>query len=81
MAYLDQQAEACNYADYVEKYVAYPPNGLLPLPGNSPDLVDGCDLWEQIFEAATGPNPGYNPYMTLSTVSSPGLDRFKSKEN
>ncbi|KAF8120710.1 Alpha/Beta hydrolase protein [Boletus edulis] len=65
--YLDQTAAACNYTNYVSTYVTYPPNGLLPLPGNSVEFADGCDVWDDIFYAALIINPAFNIYRIWDT--------------
>lgn len=70
MAQLDKQAAACNYAGYVAKHVQYPPKGLLPLPGKSTEADPGCDLWDEIFNAAFIVNPAFNIYRIFDTVSS-----------
>ncbi|KAI0301888.1 Alpha/Beta hydrolase protein [Multifurca ochricompacta] len=57
LAHLDSVAEACNYADYIQKHVTYPPQGLLPLPGKSTEADPGCDVWDTIFDAALLVNP------------------------
>ncbi|KAI0687232.1 Alpha/Beta hydrolase protein [Earliella scabrosa] len=65
MAKLDVIAEECQYAGYLEKYVTYPPNGLLPLFGNTDpttDPNDPCDVWSLIHDAALLVNPGFNYY-------------------
>ena len=69
LAQLDSIAEKCNYADYVSKYVTYPPQGLLPLPGNLTWYDDGCDVWTVIFDAASLVNPAFNKYRIFDTVS------------
>jgi carboxypeptidase D len=69
MAELDRKATACNYADYMDKYVTYPPKGLLPLPGKSTEADKGCDLWDDIFNAALIINPAFNVYRIFDTVS------------
>jgi len=64
LAHLDSVAAKCDYADYMEKYVTYPPRGLLPLPGTSTeaDPGPGCDVWDEIYEAALLVNPVFNAY-------------------
>ncbi|KAF8264855.1 alpha/beta-hydrolase [Lactarius quietus] len=62
LAQIDSIAEQCNYADYMEKYVTYPPQGPLPLPGQSTDYDEGCELQDPIFNAAVMLNPAFNPY-------------------
>jgi hypothetical protein len=68
MTELDNKAVSCNYAGYVDKYVTYPPTGLLPLPGNSTVGDEGCDLWDEIFNAALIVNPAFNIYRIFDTV-------------
>ena len=55
----------------MEKYVTYPPRGLLPLPGVSTDgdQTENCDVWDEIFNAALLINPGFNIYHIFDTVS------------
>ena len=55
----------------MEKYVTYPPRGLLPLPGVSTegDEPEDCDVWGKIFEAALLVNPAFNIYHIFDTVS------------
>ncbi|KZT23191.1 alpha/beta-hydrolase [Neolentinus lepideus HHB14362 ss-1] len=67
MAYLDKTAEQCGYAGYYQKYVTYPPKGLLPLPGGTPDISDGCDVWDSIYSAALNVNPAFDIYRIFDT--------------
>jgi len=62
LKHLDSVAAACHYSDYVEKHVTYPPHGLLPLPGKSTEFDPGCDVWDEIFNAALLVNPAFNIY-------------------
>ncbi|KAG6884917.1 hypothetical protein C0993_007284 [Termitomyces sp. T159_Od127] len=64
---LDVLNEKCNYADYTEKYLKYPPQGKLPLPGNSTWADSGCDVWDIIFEEAYRLNPAFNVYRIFDT--------------
>lgn len=68
MAHLDARNEACGYANYSDIHVTYPPKGLLPLPGNNPQGPRGCDLWDEIFDAALLVNPAFNIYRIFDTV-------------
>lgn len=68
MEYLDQTAASCGYTGYMEKYVTYPPEGLLPLPGSSVEFDDGCDVWDAIFSAALLVNPAFDIYRIFDTV-------------
>jgi carboxypeptidase D len=52
----------------MEKYVTYPPRGLLPLPGKSTGADPDCDVWVEIFEAALIVNPAFNMYHIFDMV-------------
>ncbi|KAH9963269.1 Alpha/Beta hydrolase protein [Russula dissimulans] len=67
LQHLDDVADQCNYSDYMEKYVTYPPRGLLPLPGKSTEFDEGCDVWDEIFNAALIVNPAFNIYRIFDT--------------
>ncbi|KAI0280491.1 alpha/beta-hydrolase [Russula aff. rugulosa BPL654] len=62
LAHLDSVAAKCNFADYMEKYVTYPPRGLLPLPTSTDADLNCAGVWEEIFEAALIVNPAFNIY-------------------
>ncbi|KAI0045431.1 alpha/beta-hydrolase [Auriscalpium vulgare] len=67
MAQLDAVAAQCNYADYMEKFVKYPPTGSLPLPGESVSFDDGCNVWGMIFDEVININPAFNIYRIFDT--------------
>jgi carboxypeptidase D len=67
LADIDATAARCKYADYFEKFVTYPPKGLLPLPGKSTTADSGCDIWNKIFNAALAVNPAFNIYRIFDT--------------
>ena len=52
----------------MEKYVTYPPRGRLPLPGSSTEADPGCDVWDEIFDAALIVNPAFNMYHIFDMV-------------
>lgn len=68
MAHLDAQAEQCGFTNYSDIHVTFPPKGLLPLPNNSSRTARGCDLWDEIFDAAVVVNPAFNIYRIFDTV-------------
>ncbi|KAG0692282.1 Alpha/Beta hydrolase protein [Suillus ampliporus] len=70
MAHLETKAAKCNYTGYVDKYVTYPPTGLLPLPGDSVEFAKGCDVWDDIFNNALIINPAFNIYRIWDTYPS-----------
>ncbi|KAG1840918.1 Alpha/Beta hydrolase protein [Suillus subalutaceus] len=67
MNYLEKKAATCNYTGYMDKYVTYPPAGLLPLPGDSVYISEGCDVWDTIFDSALIINPAFNVYRIWDT--------------
>ncbi|KAH8115666.1 alpha/beta-hydrolase [Phellopilus nigrolimitatus] len=68
MAHLDTQAAACNYTGYFDKFVTFPPPaGALPLPGDSVEAARGCDMWDEIFDAALIVNPAFDIYRVFDT--------------
>ncbi|KAF8876000.1 alpha/beta-hydrolase [Infundibulicybe gibba] len=67
MAHLDKTAAACGYTGYVAKHVTFPPKGIFPLPGKSVEADPGCDLWDEIFDAAFLINPAFNIYRIFDT--------------
>ncbi|KAI0368444.1 alpha/beta-hydrolase [Pilatotrama ljubarskyi] len=69
MAHLNSVAARCGYTGYFQKHVTYPPRGLLPLPGNSTRADPGCDVWDEIFDAALAVNPAFNVYRIFDTWS------------
>jgi carboxypeptidase D len=69
LKHLDSVAATCNYAEYMKDHVTYPPRGLLPLPGASTEFDPGCDVWDEIFNAALIVNPSFNMYRIFDTVS------------
>ena len=55
MAQLQNISDSCGYTDYFEKYVTYPPAGLLPLPSpavpeGSFGVTDECDIFFLIYD-------------------------------
>ncbi|KIJ12916.1 hypothetical protein PAXINDRAFT_136623 [Paxillus involutus ATCC 200175] len=67
LGHLDKKAARCNYTNYVSTYVTYPPTGLLPLPGDSVEFAEGCDVWDDIFNNALIINPAFNVYRIWDT--------------
>ena len=68
IAHVDSIAVACDYSDYIEKYVTYPPRELLPLPSKLTEFDPGCDVWDEIFNAALLVNPAFNLYHIFDKV-------------
>ncbi|QDS72204.1 hypothetical protein FKW77_005222 [Venturia effusa] len=64
--FMDQLASAhksCGYADYLDKYMVFPPAGVQPwLKGSFSNPSDRCDVWDLAWSAAFRPNPCFNVY-------------------
>lgn len=68
MSFLDEKAATCNYTGYVDKFVTFPPPPApFPLPGTSTEAARGCDVWDDIFNAALIINPAFNIYRIFDT--------------
>ena len=52
----------------MQTHVTYPPRGLLRLPGTSTEYDPGCDVWDEIFDAAVIVNPAFNKYHIFDMV-------------
>lgn len=60
----------------MEKYLTYPPRGMLPLPGASTIFDPGCDVWDEIVNAAVILNPGFDYYHIFDMVGAPLCSLF-----
>lgn len=65
MADIHNRADACGYIDFIDTYLTYPPPGPLPNPPNSSE--PGCDLWTDIYYAASIVNPCFDIYQIATT--------------
>ena len=63
LKHLNDTASKCNYAGYIQKYVTFPPKGPLPIPGSSTFADLGCDIWDEILNAALIINPALDIYL------------------
>lgn len=62
---IHERAAKCGYTNFLDKYLTYPPPGPLP---NPPDAnADGCDLWTDIYYAASAINPCFDIYQVATT--------------
>ncbi|KAI0138321.1 serine carboxypeptidase 1 [Pestalotiopsis sp. NC0098] len=64
---IHEQHETCGYADYLEKYLVYPPAGQQPTdqPGyndNQTDYLEGCAITYATWDAISLLNPCFNIY-------------------
>ena len=65
---LHQRHVDCGYADYLEKYLVFPPSGPQPvddLPGvnaSTGNYQEGCDLLNDVYSKALTLNPCFNIY-------------------
>jgi hypothetical protein len=44
MSDLEKRAESCGYTPFLEKYLKYPPDRMMPAPPQYPYPIPGCDL-------------------------------------
>jgi carboxypeptidase D len=57
---MDAKNTACGYEDYLNTHTtAFPPLG--PIPAG-PDTTEGCDMWDNIYQAVYYVNPCFNIY-------------------
>lgn len=66
-ASLREKSSTCGYDDFMQKHITFPPTERQPstLPGLQADqtsYIEGCDLWNQVFSAATELNPCFSLY-------------------
>jgi carboxypeptidase D len=59
---LEKLDESCGYADFREKYLAFPPAGVQPPTYFNTTSDAACDLWDMTYYAAYAPNPCFNVY-------------------
>lgn len=64
---IHNRADACNYTSFLEENLVFPPKGPLPIPPNVNGDVEGCDLWSDIYHAATEINPCFDVYQVATT--------------
>jgi carboxypeptidase D len=64
---IHRRADICNYTSFLNDYLTFPPKGLLPTPPNVDGDVEGCDLWSDIYYAATEVNPCFDVYQVATT--------------
>jgi len=59
---IHRRADSCGYTDFLNKHLVFPPAGPLPSPPNS--SAPGCDLWTDIYYAASRINPCFDIYVS-----------------
>ncbi|KAH9873230.1 hypothetical protein J1614_005628 [Plenodomus biglobosus] len=63
---IHERADACGYTKYLEEYLTFPPPSKIPQPANN-SQVDGCGLWDDIFNAVVLTNPCFDVYAIATT--------------
>ena len=65
-ASINKRHQDCGYADYLNKYLVYPPPGPQPvdLPGQG---KDNCDIFDDIYFASLAVNPCWDIYQVSAT--------------
>ncbi len=67
LASINKQAASCGYSSYLNEHLVFPPKGKLPTPPNADGTVKGCDIWDEVLEAATWQNPCFDIYQVATT--------------
>ena len=62
---IHDRADACGYTSFLNNYLVFPPTGPLPNPPNTSS--PGCDLWTDIYYAASAINPCFDIYQIATT--------------
>jgi carboxypeptidase D len=62
MAQLQDAHYSCGYADYLDKFLRFPPGGEQPAIAADATNSTDCDLWNQVYTEAYHPNPCFNVY-------------------
>ncbi|KAF2092037.1 alpha/beta-hydrolase [Saccharata proteae CBS 121410] len=70
---INDKADSCNYTSYLEKYLTFPPpqEPFAQLPDPYLDPTYNCDIWDDIYYAATLVNPCFNIYHITETCPTP----------
>jgi carboxypeptidase D len=61
MADINDRAETCGYNAFMENALTFPPTGPIPTAPNS--SLPGCDVWDDITNAAIYVNPCFVSYL------------------
>ncbi|KAG9975760.1 alpha/beta-hydrolase, partial [Aureobasidium melanogenum] len=64
---IHNRSEKCGYTAFMEEALTFPPKGLLPSPPNVDYSMPGCELWNDIFSAASLVNPCFDIYQVATT--------------
>ncbi|KLO06769.1 alpha/beta-hydrolase [Schizopora paradoxa] len=70
MAELQNISDSCGYTDYLDKFVTFPPNGMLPLPigtNGTFSVTPDCRIHSPIQRAVTTLNPVFDVYRVSDT--------------
>ncbi|GAB7356685.1 hypothetical protein MBLNU459_g7396t1 [Dothideomycetes sp. NU459] len=64
---INTRAAKCGYTSFLEKALVFPPKGKLPTPPNVDYTEQGCELWNDIYNAASLVNPCFDIYQVATT--------------
>lgn len=65
---VNQRAESCGYFSFMEEALTFPPKGKFMAPNSS---AEGCEVWDDIINAAIYVNPCFNSQSNLTLMHSP----------
>jgi carboxypeptidase D len=63
---IHKRADECGYTEYIETHLQFPPTGKFPTPVNN-TKVEGCSLWNDIYNAVFYTNPCFDVYAIATT--------------
>lgn len=64
---INTRAAKCGYTKFMEETLVFPPKGKLPTPPNVDYTMEGCEIWNDIYYAASLVNPCFDIYQVATT--------------
>lgn len=64
---INNRSEKCGYTSFLNDNLVFPPKGLLPTPPNVDYSMEGCSLWNDIYNAVSLVNPCFDIYQIATT--------------
>ncbi|TFY67118.1 hypothetical protein EVG20_g4050 [Dentipellis fragilis] len=64
-------SSSCGYDKVIQAASVYSPKGKILLPGNTENIPDRCDVWDEFYEAAQEANSCFNVYRDTDRCPTP----------
>jgi len=64
---IHRRSAACGYDTFMDLAMTFPPNSTLPTPPNVNGNITGCQIWDDVFNAALLVNPCWDVYQVATT--------------